>query len=75
MGYTTLKMLCRYSLNSSAEDVQSNEPLLGHVSLLTAIALTKDGKRIFSADRDEHLRLSNWPNGWDIISYLGGHRR
>jgi tRNA (guanine-N(7)-)-methyltransferase subunit TRM82 len=54
--------------------------LLGHVSLLTDVAIAKlqvHGKRrefILTADRDEHVRISRFPQAHIIEGYCLGHR-
>ncbi|TFY83186.1 hypothetical protein EWM64_g822 [Hericium alpestre] len=49
--------------------------ILGHTSLLTAFALTEDEKFIVSTDRDEHVRVSWYPQGYCIESYCLGHKK
>lgn len=49
--------------------------ILGHTSLLTAMALTQDEKYIITADRDEHIRVSHYPEGYDIERFCLGHSK
>lgn len=51
------------------------EPALGHVSLVTSICFLDNGKRIITADRDEHIRISYWPNAYSIEKFLLGHKK
>lgn len=54
-------------------------PVLGHVSMLTALHLLPDALggtgRIVTADRDEHVRISKWPEGWKVERFLLGQKR
>ncbi|KAI4471405.1 wd40 repeat protein 4 [Holotrichia oblita] len=46
--------------------------LLGHLSMLLDILLTDD-KFIITCDRDEKIRVSCYPNCYNIMSYCLGH--
>lgn len=47
--------------------------VLGHASVITSFLLSHDGQYIITADRDEHIRVSRYPNGYDIERYCLGH--
>ncbi|KAG2187429.1 hypothetical protein INT44_005117, partial [Umbelopsis vinacea] len=55
------------------EAMKKNKPIVGHVSMLTDMTLSDDEKYIITADRDEHVRVSRFPNGYNIESYCMGH--
>lgn len=48
--------------------------ILGHLSLLLDVLVTPDEKYILTCDRDEKIRVSSFPNGYNIITYCLGHR-
>lgn len=60
---------------SSHENPSGGELILGHTSLLTTFLVTADGKYIVTADRDEHIRVSWYPQGYTIESYCLGHQK
>ncbi|KAH8555340.1 WD40-repeat-containing domain protein [Umbelopsis sp. PMI_123] len=55
------------------EEMKKNKPIVGHVSMLTDMTLSNDEKYVITADRDEHVRVSRFPNGYNIESYCMGH--
>ncbi|PBK99608.1 WD40 repeat-like protein [Armillaria gallica] len=46
--------------------------ILGHTSLLTTFLLSADEKYIITADRDEHIRVSWYPQGYCIETFCLG---
>ncbi|KAK7080608.1 hypothetical protein SK128_026138 [Halocaridina rubra] len=50
------------------------QPLLGHLSMLLDLVVTKDKKYIITSDRDEKIRVSHYPNSYNIESFCLGHR-
>lgn len=53
------------------------QPILGHVSMLTDVIMTKDssGKRyIITSDRDEHIKISHFPQCFIVNKWLFGHK-
>lgn len=62
--------------------ISSLAPVLGHVSLLTAVLVCnvkvgegKERQLVITADRDEHIRVSRWPQGWEIEGFLLGQKK
>lgn len=47
--------------------------LLGHVSMLLKIALSPDDRFVVTCDRDEKIRVSRFPNAYNIETYCLGH--
>jgi WD40 repeat protein len=53
---------------------QKSRVLLGHTaSIITALAMADEGKLLISADRDEKIRVSRFPQTSSIYSYCLGH--
>ncbi|XP_047528663.1 tRNA (guanine-N(7)-)-methyltransferase non-catalytic subunit wuho [Vanessa atalanta] len=48
--------------------------ILGHLSLLLNILQTNDGKYIITSDRDEKIRVSCFPNAYNIQTFCLGHK-
>ncbi|KAG0664187.1 tRNA (guanine-N(7)-)-methyltransferase non-catalytic subunit trm82 [Maudiozyma exigua] len=69
-----------YSIPTDGEPLQNIndelDPILGHVSMLTDVLFKKDsnGKGyILSADRDEHIKVSHFPQSFIVDKWLFGH--
>lgn len=60
---------------SSHENPSGGQLLLGHTSLLTDFCLTLDEKYIITSDRDEHIRVSWYPQSYVIESFCLGHKK
>lgn len=58
--------------NIKTED--NGTKLLGHLSLLLDILQTPDNKFIITSDRDEKIKVSSYPNTYNIQSYCLGHK-
>lgn len=66
---------------SDEDDKDAHQPILGHVSMLTSLALipaepscglTHDW--IATGDRDEHIRISRFPAGHVIEKFAWGSK-
>lgn len=69
------QMLISESKASHAEDVQ---PILGHVSMLTDVIMVKNSaglKFIITSDRDEHIKISHYPQCFIVDKWLFGHKQ
>lgn len=60
----------KYSVNNPDEP---GTPLLGHMCIILDILITPDEKFIITCDRDEKIRVSCFPNSYNINSYCVGH--
>ncbi|XP_012532267.1 tRNA (guanine-N(7)-)-methyltransferase non-catalytic subunit WDR4 [Monomorium pharaonis] len=49
--------------------------ILGHLSMLLDVLVTHDTKYILTTDRDEKIRVSMFPNCYNIVSYCLGHAK
>ncbi|KAJ8669339.1 hypothetical protein QAD02_000598 [Eretmocerus hayati] len=61
-----------YSVEKADEKGQL---LLGHLSMLLDVLVTSDLNHIITADRDEKIRVSLFPNSYNILSYCLGHKK
>ncbi|EIW79075.1 WD40 repeat-like protein [Coniophora puteana RWD-64-598 SS2] len=60
---------------ASHENPSGGELVLGHASVLTRVLLAPHGDYVLTADRDEHIRVSWYPEGYTIESYCLGHTK
>ena len=49
--------------------------ILGHTSPITALFLTGDERYVVTSDRDEHIRISRYPQGEIVERFLMGHKQ
>lgn len=62
-------------LFSTTKPLEKGTLLLGHLSMLLDILVTSDEKYVITADRDEKIRVSKFPNSYNIESYCLGHNK
>ncbi|EKX55364.1 hypothetical protein GUITHDRAFT_99147 [Guillardia theta CCMP2712] len=56
------------------DDLDSKaEHLLGHISSLTDMRISPSGSRLLTSDRDEKVRISNFPHAFEIEAFCLGH--
>lgn len=55
------------------DDLEEGECILGHLSMLLDVKLSNCGKFIITSDRDEKIRVSRFPNAYNIHNYCLGH--
>ncbi|ORX57704.1 WD40 repeat-like protein [Piromyces finnis] len=61
----------RYSIIDSEEN---GKLMMGHVSMLTDILLSRDEKYILTSDRDEKIRVTKYPKTYIIKNFCFGHK-
>jgi len=61
-----------YSLDISQPNSKP-KLILGHLSMLLDICLTEDDRFVLTADRDEKIRVSHFPNSYNIETFCLGH--
>lgn len=49
--------------------------IVGHTSSLLSMTLSRDERFLVTADRDEHIRVSHYPRGYNIERYCLGHTK
>lgn len=56
-----------------SESTSQEKLLFGHCSMMLDFILTPDDRYIISGDRDEKIRVTNYPNTYNVESYCLGH--
>jgi tRNA (guanine-N(7)-)-methyltransferase subunit TRM82 len=46
---------------------------MGNKSMITNISLSPDNKYLAISDKDEKIRITSYPNTYNIITYCFGH--
>lgn len=62
-------------LFSSSKPDEDGKLLLGHLSMLLDVLVTEDNRHVITTDRDEKIRVSAFPNAYNIVSYCLGHTK
>ncbi|XP_044758699.1 tRNA (guanine-N(7)-)-methyltransferase non-catalytic subunit wuho [Coccinella septempunctata] len=57
------------------EDAMTPVLMLGHLSVVLDVALTDCEKYVITCDRDEKIRVSKFPNSYNIQSFCLGHEK
>ncbi|VDL81834.1 unnamed protein product [Nippostrongylus brasiliensis] len=75
--------VCRYTIGPSStsgyvdmngeESPYEGKPLTSSISMVLDVALSRNGKFLFIADRDEKVRVSRYPKAYVIQSFCLGH--
>jgi tRNA (guanine-N(7)-)-methyltransferase subunit TRM82 len=59
---------------SAEKPHEDGKLLLGHLSMLLDVLVSPDEKYVITCDRDEKIRVSRYPNAYNIQSYCLGHK-
>jgi WD40 repeat protein len=65
--------LAPFLSGSSNLRAEEHTLVLGHCSTVTDMILSDDERYIITADRDERVRVSHWPNAYNIQTFCLGH--
>lgn len=60
-----------YSFLSAAEE--KGKLILGHLSYILDVVVTQDNKFVITSERDEKIRISRFPNAYNIHNFCLGH--
>ncbi|KAH8387350.1 hypothetical protein KR093_006501 [Drosophila rubida] len=63
-----------YQFDCNADVEAPPKLILGHLSIVYDILWTADLRHIISCDRDDKIRVTNYPASYDIHSYCLGHK-
>ncbi|KAK9487545.1 hypothetical protein V1527DRAFT_419832 [Lipomyces starkeyi] len=78
IAYPPTVGLSRISEVAECESGGELDPILGHVSMLVDLLVTEDQKglrHIISSDRDEHIRVTKYPESYVIEAFCFGHEQ
>lgn len=62
------------SFDLNNEDQQKGQKIFGHLSLILDILQSSNGKYVISSDRDEKIKVTCYPNTYEIQTYCLGHK-
>lgn len=57
------------SAEEETEDSDEDDSCLGHYSTIIAMTMSVDGQYVITGDRDNKIRVSRYPNVWEIQSF------
>jgi len=60
-------------LKATAETEEKGKMILGHLSYILDVVVTQDEKFIITSERDEKIRVSRFPNAYNIHNFCLGH--
>ena len=63
-----------YSFDLTDTTIKKGKLLMGHLSMILDLKLSPDQKFLISSDRDEKIRISKYPNCYNIESFCMGHK-
>ncbi|XP_043282308.1 tRNA (guanine-N(7)-)-methyltransferase non-catalytic subunit wdr4 [Venturia canescens] len=64
-----------YLYENSENSENSGKLILGHLSMLLDCLVTRNNRHVITTDRDEKIRVSCFPNAYNIVSYCLGHEK
>lgn len=63
-----------YDINAQEVKQRKGKKILGHLSLILDILMSSDGKYVITSDRDEKIKVSCYPNTYEIHTFCLGHK-